>query len=142
MISIHPKKIKFIIYITAVFATVSVIIYLYSSIQIGNEVEMAVHKAKSLFPGDQIESLISVVESEEISLDERNKAVWALGQLGSEKALPILHKYAYDSVCDHERRLCGEELQKAINLCEGGKNYSAIIWRKKFKKEENPQNEE
>ena len=135
MLSINSRNHRPFIYITAVLATISVLIYLYTSIQIGKEVQLVINKAKSLFPGDQIESLMSVVESEDISLKERNKAVWALGQLGSEEALPVLQKHCKDT-CAHESYLCQEELQKAIKLCKGKTNISALIWRKNLKEKE------
>jgi hypothetical protein len=71
------------------------------------------------FPGNRISALIALVECEECSLSERNRAVWALGQLQTRRALPSLHKYFTDTSCDHEQALCQYELGKAIRKIEG-----------------------
>lgn len=80
-------------------------------------------------PGDRVLALMTYVESQEHSLRDRNRAVWALGQLGDRRALPVLERYYTGGPCDHERFLCQHELKKAIDLCKGGTNISAWFWR-------------
>ncbi|HSK09668.1 MAG TPA: hypothetical protein VK911_08830 [Vicinamibacterales bacterium] len=70
-------------------------------------------------PGDEVEALIAYVESDTHSLLERNRAVWALGQLRDRRALPVLEKHYTGEPCDHGRFLCQHELQKAIKLSRG-----------------------
>jgi hypothetical protein len=80
-------------------------------------------------PGDRVLALMMYVESEEHLLQDRNHAVWALGQLGDPRALPVLEKYYTGVSCDHSRFLCQKELKKAIEACKGGFNITAYFWR-------------
>ncbi len=70
------------------------------------------------YPGDRVQALMAFVDSDRHSLDERNRAVWALGQLGDRRALPVVKKYYTGAPCDHARYLCQYELQKAIRSIE------------------------
>jgi hypothetical protein len=81
------------------------------------------------YPGDRIEALMAYVDSENHSLRKRNLAVWALGQIGDDGALPTLEKSYTGGPCDHDSRLCQGELQKAIKLCKGGLNATAWLPR-------------
>jgi len=81
-------------------------------------------------PGDRISALMAYVETPTHSLQERNRAVWALGQLGDPRALPVLERCFTGESCDHERALCQYELKKAIRLCRGAANLSALVWRR------------
>ena len=83
-------------------------------------------EAVQQYPGDRIEALITYVDSENISLRQRNHAVWALGQIGDERALPTLEKSYTGQPCDHDSRLCQREVQKAIKLCKG--SFNATAW--------------
>ncbi len=49
-------------------------------------------KAKAEFGSDHTVALILLMESERHSFKERNRAVWALGQIGDKRALPNLLK--------------------------------------------------
>jgi hypothetical protein len=51
--------------------------------------------AQSTYGGDAVGALIALVEDENASFESRNSAIWALGQLGSERALPILGSLNY-----------------------------------------------
>jgi hypothetical protein len=82
--------------------------------------------------GDRVTALMTYLESSSHSLPERNRAVWALGQLGDARALPVLQKYYTGKPCDHGRMLCQRELKKAIQLCRGGMNLTAAFWRHRF----------
>jgi hypothetical protein len=83
-------------------------------------------EATSLYPGDRVEALITYVKSEDHSLRKRNLAVWALGQIGDKRALPVLTQFYTGGPCDHSHYLCQGELQKAIKLCQG--NFNATAW--------------
>lgn len=80
-------------------------------------------------PGDRVLALLAIVESETQPLAERDRAVWALGQLGDPRALPLLERLYTDEPCDHETHLCQQELAKAIRGCRGGANVTAWLWR-------------
>jgi hypothetical protein len=69
------------------------------------------------FRGDRVEALMAYVESDRHTLAERNRAVWALGQLRDRRALPVLERHRTGRPCDHARFLCQQEVEKAIALC-------------------------
>lgn len=96
---------------------------------IGSGVHAASEAARLEQPGDRVPALMAYIESPTHTLRERNRAVWALGQLGDARALPLLEKHFTGSECDHGRVLCQHELSKAIRLCRGATNLSAFIWR-------------
>ena len=83
-------------------------------------------EATQQYPGDRVEALITYVKSENHSLRQRNRAVWALGQIGDEHALPILEKSYKGGPCDHDNLLCQGELQKAIKKCKS--SFNATAW--------------
>ena len=87
-------------------------------------------EAQEIYPGTKVSALMEYVDSEDQNLRKRNRAVWALGQLGDPMALPVLLKYYSGSPCDHTEFLCQHELKKAIKLCQGAVNASAWTWRK------------
>jgi hypothetical protein len=84
-------------------------------------------EAAAIHGSDKISALIAHVDDESQSLPKRNRAVWALGQLGDERALPVLEKYYTGDPCDHSRFLCQEELRKAIRKCRGGLNITSWV---------------
>jgi hypothetical protein len=81
------------------------------------------------YPGDRIEALMTYVDSENHSLRQRNRAVWALGQIGDERALPVLEKWYTGQPCDHDKTLCQRELGRAIKACRGAFNATAWLPR-------------
>ena len=83
-------------------------------------------EATQQYPGDRIEALITYVKSENRSLRKRNRAVWALGQIGDDRALPVLEKSYTGGPCDHDNLLCQGELQKAIKKCKS--SFNATAW--------------
>jgi len=60
-----------------------------------------------------------LVACENCPLAERNRAVWALGELEDRAALPVLRHYHTGARCDHAAGLCQYELGKAIQKIEG-----------------------
>ena len=77
-------------------------------------------QATTEYQGDRIEALITYVKSESHTLRQRNRSVWALGQIGDNRALPVLEKYYVGQPCDHNVALCQGELKKAIKHCKSG----------------------
>jgi hypothetical protein len=96
---------------------------------IGTDVRAARDAALEVHTGDQVGALMAFIETPTHSLRERNRAIWALGQLGDSRALPLLEKHFTGGPCDHERALCQRELGKALELCRGGTNLTALVWR-------------
>ena len=120
---------KFLLY--GILVSVAVLLSTYGAISwvIDSGVESLCEKATTQYPGDNVEALMAYVNSEHNSIRERNRAVWALGQLGDRRALPALQEYYTGQPCQHDKYLCQHELRKAIRLCEGGTNITAWIWR-------------
>jgi len=90
--------------------------------------EMSAEATKE-FPGDRVEALMKYVNSEDHSLRQRNRAVWALGQIGDKSALPVLEKSYTGGPCDHDHSLCQRELRRAIKACKSAFNATAWLPR-------------
>lgn len=105
-----------------------------ASLAIGSGVRAVSAAALRARPGDRIAALLAYADSPAVSLHECNRAVWALGQIGDARALPVLEKHFHGGPCDHDRALCQYELKKAIKACCGGTNLSAWLWRPRFLK--------
>ena len=81
---------------------------------------------------DCVEVLMQAVEDEELAFGERNSAIWALGQLGDKRALPVIEKFYTGNIPDREpwnNTLSQYEMKKAINLLRGGFNITSFVWR-------------
>jgi hypothetical protein len=98
-------------------------------VSIGSGVRGASAAAVDEYGGDRVDALMAVVDSPRHSLTERNRAVWALGQLGDARTLPTLERYRTGEPCDHARFICQHELAKAIRACHGSTSVSAFLWR-------------
>jgi hypothetical protein len=48
--------------------------------------------ATDRYPGDHIEALIALTADEDAPFADRNRAIWALGQIGDERALSLLKR--------------------------------------------------
>jgi hypothetical protein len=96
--------------------------------QIHSHVEMICVKACQKHPGDRVEALIAYIFSDEHSLQDRNHAIWALGHIGDERALPALEKLYTGMPCDHEKFVCQYELRKAIDKVKG-KTFNFYLWK-------------
>jgi len=106
--------------------------YVGSSYVIGRQVRdvvSVVSVAQASSPGGPVTALLSLVNSPYFSLPEKNRAVWALGQLGNPRALGTLEALFTGGECDHSSHLCQYRLEKAIQLCRGGYNTGAFVWR-------------
>ena len=85
---------------------------------IHGDVTDAGRSAMTRYPGDRVQALSTLVDCQTCSLDERNRAVWALGQLRDARALPTLMKYYTRQKCNHASDLCQHELQKAVEAIQ------------------------
>jgi HEAT repeat protein len=63
---------------------------------IGSSVRRFSHAAQSQFPGKRVEALIALVKCQSCNIRDRNRAVWALGQLDDPRALPVLESCSAD----------------------------------------------
>ena len=127
---ITRRPIKLTLVLTVLGLVAGLVAYIFLSLRIGAEVRAMSQTAIQQHPGDHLEALLQCVEDTNLSLRERNRAVWALGQLGDRRALTTLRKHHEGGSCDHANALCQRELAKAIKLLEGGVNASAWVWRR------------
>ncbi|MFH0795088.1 MAG: HEAT repeat domain-containing protein [bacterium] len=78
--------------------------------------------ARDQFPGDNVEALMALAQSEEAGFRDRNKAIWALGQIGDQRALPLLKRLQSEQAenrdRDPETGIEAYEVGKAIRHCE------------------------
>ena len=79
----------------------------------------AAEEAQKEFSGDRVEALCALVVSETHSLEERNRAIWALGRIRDPRALPTLEGLYTGRECDHAHEVCQYELAKALANCRG-----------------------
>jgi hypothetical protein len=80
-------------------------------------------EAQAAHPGDTVESLIAYLESEDHPMTKKGYAVWILGELRDERALPTLQ----DMLDGHK---CGQkELDTAIEKITGGIPNPPRLWR-------------
>ena len=105
---------KISVWVLGIVAGILVVLYLGASLMIGLGVIGTSRGAMAQFEGDRIEALIALADCENCTLEDRNHAVWALGQLKDKRALPILYKYRTGKPCDHSRQICQYEISKAI----------------------------
>lgn len=81
------------------------------------------------FPGSRMEALMRVVDCDTCAMETRNHAVWALGQMEEERALPTLKRHFDGQPCSHSTRLCQYELGKAIRMMETRHERDGRAWR-------------
>lgn len=48
--------------------------------------------AQKVYGGDCVEAIIEYIESDRHPYKEKNHAIWAIGQLGDPRAVPVLEK--------------------------------------------------
>jgi len=126
-ISRHTRRVA--LWTSGITAVLVLAAFVFISLRIGAEVRAASEAAMARHEGDRVQALILYAEDNRRSFPERNRAVWALGQLGDRRALPLLRNHYSGKPCDHGSALCQRELGKAIKLLEGGLNATALVWR-------------
>lgn len=97
---------------------------------IGAGVDDAVGRARVSFPGDPGKALIAVATSEDFPLKDRNRAIWALGQMGQVRAVAPLETLLTGKPCDHATAVCQRELRRAVRQCRRGVNLTRWTWRR------------
>lgn len=108
-----------IIFVLTISACVFLLIVMIGGVWISYEKDHLCQQAKWQYGGDCVESLTMQLEDIHQGFRHRNHAIWALGQLGDSRALPILHKYYTDHIPGSEpldEVISQYELKKAINL--------------------------
>lgn len=116
----------------AIGTSIFLLFFVIASIWIGYDVKAQCELAQAEYRGDCVEALTSLLKDENRGFRPRNHAIWALGQLGDRRALPILQQYYTGIIPDREpldQTISQYELKKAVNLAAGGPNIPAIFWR-------------
>ena len=125
------KVMEKFLYLAAIGISVGLLLFVVTCTIIGYEVNQICSDAKAEYSGDCVESLIALLEDEAQPFRERNSAIWALGQLGDHRALPVLERYYTGDIPERESLNNGisqYELKKAIKLAGGGLNLTAWAW--------------
>jgi hypothetical protein len=121
-----------LLYVGAIGISIFFLFFVVTCTWIGFDVKSQCKDATSQYGGDCVESLISLLNDENRSFRSRNSAIWALGQLGDGRALPVLKSYYTGDIPNREpldKVISQYELKKAVNLTSGGLNITAIFWR-------------
>ena len=119
-------------YAVAIGISIFLLFFFIGGTWIGYEAKDICQDAKREYGGDCVEALISLLEDENKGFRVRNNAIWALGQLGDSRALPILQSYYTGNIPNREpwnETISQYELKKAIKLASGSFNVTAFIWR-------------
>ena len=131
-----PSRLRRILFRgTLIVLLVGVVGILGLSLSIEPGVKRTCGMATRAYPGDNVEALMKFVKTDGYGYDAQryranNHAIWALGQLGDQRALPFLRNLLTGQPCDHETNLCQGEIQKAIQKLEAnGFNLPKFLWR-------------
>jgi len=116
-------------WVLGIAAGIFLVVCLGVDLMIGWGINSTSRSAMAQFDGDRIEALMALVDCQNCRLEDRNRAVWALGQLRDKRALSILYKYRTGNPCDHLRQICQREISKAIRWTEGNSYMLPQIWR-------------
>lgn len=80
--------------------------------------------AKNNFNKNAIESLTDLINSGNFTFEEKNTAIWALGQFADKTALPVLMNLnsgiSDQNRCNRKHELCKREIERAIKWCTKG----------------------
>lgn len=120
-------------YLMAIGFSMFLLFFFITSVWIGYEVKLRCQDARREYDQTNcVSALIMQLEDEHRGFRARNDAIWALGQLGDSRALPVLEKYYTGVIPDREpldKVISQYELKKAVNLTSGGVNATAWTWR-------------
>ena len=126
-----PVGRRTVILVLAALCLTGAFLLLLSIHHISTQVRAACSEATSEFDGDCVEALAAYAESEHHTYQERNHAIWALGEIGDRRALPALERLLggelIDSPCDTGHGICRYSVEKAIELCRG-LNVVRYVW--------------
>ncbi|MDQ1292932.1 MAG: hypothetical protein QG608_813 [Actinomycetota bacterium] len=128
----RKRLLKITVRVVAAGAAIAVVAFLGISLWIGHDVASHCSKAKDVYGGDCVQALTEQLDDETQNYRSRNNAIWALGQLGDRRALPVLREYYVGWAGEGDswdNALSQYELKKALNWLEGDANFGRFIWR-------------
>ena len=122
------SKTKKITLILSGLLSAALLVLLVDGLIIGSSLRVYSRNAQSQFPGHRIEALIALAKCHPCDTRDRNHAVWSLGQLDDERALPVLEPCYEGNACGS---LDQETLQIALrHLRHQDSNRSeSFLWR-------------
>ena len=132
---IFKKITQKLLYAIAVGISIFLLFFVIGCTWIGYEAKIQCQNAQREYGGDCTEALISLLKDESRGFRARNDAIWALGQMGDSRALPVLESYYTGNIPDREplnEMISQYELKKAVNLTSDGANLAAWVWRWMF----------
>lgn len=121
---------RLIIYGALIGVSLFTFMFIITCTLIGFDVEQRCEIAQDRYEGDCTQALSSYLKDENNSYRSRNSAIWALGQLGDDRALPVLESLYTGNIPDREpinETISQYELKKAINLARGGFNITKLV---------------
>ena len=128
------KRILFIVSVLLAFACC---ILLALNIWIGKDVRKNIELAEMQYPGSAEDALIAfLLDTAQSPADKTHMAVWTLGRINSQKALPDLYRLYKDDpegqTCKdhHDQQVCQYEIYKAIRSIEKKQLFSHQRFRK------------
>ena len=125
------KKVLFWIMISVLVLVLGFVAYTFSSIYKG--LERITNTAKAEFHGDAVYALMELVKSDAYGFEEKNQAIWAIGQYADKSALPFLeliNPETVDSIpFDRKSGLSKREIERAKRWCTKG-NCTSWMYRK------------
>ena len=123
--------VKCTIGVFVILAPVLFTIVAIAELSIGSGIRAYSQKAQTYFHGKRVEALIAMVECESCYLQDRNDAVWTLGQLDDPRALPVVQKY-YAGVRGYQpNNLSQNRLRIALRHLrhEDLNRFESVLWR-------------
>ena len=131
--SIRSKKFSRAIgYLAILGLSLFVMLFVVLSSWIGYDVKNKCISAIDTYGGDCVEALSAQLLDESLDYGTRNSTIWALGEIGDRRALPVLESQYTGIIPAREpwnASLSQYELQKAIKLAQGGFNMTHWAWR-------------
>ena len=132
MILKNRKIIRMMAYLAILGLSLFVMLFVVSSTWIGYTVKNLCLAAEDAYGGDCVEALSIQLRDESLDYGARNTTTWALGQIGDQRALPVLESLFSGQVPARESwegELSQYELRKAMRLIKSGFNLTHWAWR-------------
>jgi len=111
------------LFITISFLALLTILFSYSFLVIYTKVKITCVNAQKEYKEDCVNSLTKLFQSDKKPFRQKNTAIWVLGQLADQRALPILRSLYTGNMPSREsldKTISQYELKKAIQWCEKG----------------------
>ncbi len=130
-IDIKKRLVTFTIFISVLGINVFLLLLVILITWIRFDIKSHCQDAKRTYGGDCTEALISMLNDDNQSFKSRNNAIYALGQLADDRAIPTLQSYYTGEIPEREplhTTLSQYELKKAIRWCKEGNGMSWMYW--------------